>query len=123
MLYVFNPLSDRLIGVGKTLYKSLIRKGVLSGNEPVYEIPNNDIKWIDISPKATKDRISIHKRCGGKCFLQPNSIRPKYPICTGKNKCKLSCKALKSAMRIARIRKDNKILKLAIRVFKKNCKV
>ena len=44
--YVFNPLSDRLIGVNKQLYKKLLRNGVLKGNETFYEIPDSkEVKW------------------------------------------------------------------------------
>ena len=49
--------------------------------------------WAKEAPRRVKERASMLKKCGSKCFLMPKE--KKFPVCS-KN-CKLSCKGLLSA--------------------------
>lgn len=50
--------------------------------------------WAKMSPKKGKERNTMMKKCGSKCFLEPKT--KKYPICS-KNSCKINKKGLQSA--------------------------
>ena len=113
--YIFNPQSKRFVGEHKGVHLKLLKEGIVTKRAPVYAYKPY-VKWV-----KPVNRKKMRKECGGRCFLKPKE--EKYPICSGGNNCKISCKGLFSAMRIARIQKDEKVLNKAIKVFKQNCKV
>jgi len=49
--------------------------------------------WGKVSPKKTKTRTRMMKRCGKKCFLGP---KKSFPICN-KGTCKVNSKGVYSA--------------------------
>jgi len=49
--------------------------------------------WGKVSPKRTRTRTRMMKRCGKKCFLGPNKS---FPICN-KGTCKINSKGVYSA--------------------------
>jgi len=59
-----------------------------------------------------RERTTMLKKCGSKCFLGPNK---KYPVCK-KNTCKISSKGVYSAFIRARQYHNNKISKKANRL-------
>lgn len=50
--------------------------------------------WAKMAPKQGKERASMLKRCGSKCFLLPS--KKKFPICTPSS-CRVNCKGLAAA--------------------------
>jgi len=81
-------------------------------------------------PITGKDRRSMYKKCGSKCFLLPNRKSPgksKFPICPKKS-CKKSCKGILAARgRAQQWRKKhpsyNKVVSKANRLYsRQKCK-
>ena len=50
--------------------------------------------WAKIAPKKGKERSSMLRRCGSKCFLLPS--KKKFPICNPRS-CRINCKGLAAA--------------------------
>lgn len=51
-------------------------------------------RWTKIAPKQGKERTSMLRKCGSKCFLLPSE--KKFPICTP-GSCRVNCKGLAAA--------------------------
>ena len=54
--------------------------------------------WSKLAPKTKKQRTSMLKKCGRKCFLGP---KKSFPICT-KGTCKINPKGVLAAYSRAR---------------------
>ena len=73
--------------------------------------------WHRQSPKTTKERRRMLKKCGSKCFLKPRSLG--YPICP-KGRCSPSKKGLEAAYIRARQFKHQSIASKAKRKLKRS---
>jgi len=90
----------------------------------IKKVTKNPTKgWAKMSPKKGKERNTMMKKCGSKCFLEPKT--KKYPICS-KNSCKITKKGLQSAynraMQYGRIDIALKSRKKMTKKFKKSRK-
>lgn len=76
--------------------------------------------WHAASPQKGRQRQTLYKKCGRKCFLRPNDLG--YPICQKCNgdrcSCKVDCRATRAAYSYARKYKASNIANAARRVAK-----
>ena len=61
---------------------------------PLHQLSKNYAYWRIHKPHLVKERQTVKKTCGEKCFLIPESL--KYPICA-KGNCKIDCRGLAAA--------------------------
>jgi hypothetical protein len=124
--YIINPETGRLVKVNGTTYARLQKKGKISGKSKKYAFPHANVRWKDEAPMNTSTRRKVHAKCGGKCFLVPPPrndpmARPKYPVCTGGDDCKIDCLGVKSALRNAFLSKNVSVQRKALSLLNKYC--
>lgn len=138
--YTTNPLTGNLIKVGGPVYKKLMRgkatKGMLlnfKSKRSVKRSLKRSVKrslkrsvgrggrtrgWKVASPARGRERSTMKKKCGSKCFLSP--AKNGYPICA-RNTCKPDCRGIISAKVRAGQYKDTAVMALARRMDRKFC--
>ena len=144
---IINPETARPILINGPTYQKLIEKGYkLNKNKKIRgkipkkqysDKPNHKLSdilsmssgkmnstgnrtsgWGDDAPKKGQDRKRLHRKCGNKCFLRPESLN--FPICP-KNKCEIDCRGVSSAyIRVAQWKYQN-IKQLAKKIESQKC--
>jgi len=145
--YIENPNTGRLIKMKGQLYKDLKAEGAKFDKKTVtskrISTPKkqispkrrklSDVKvmakkatsgvkgWREVSPKRGVERNELMKKCGQKCFLDPE--RKAYPICQKyKGECKVDCRGVLAAKIRASEWKQYKIAEEANKIGKRlNC--
>ena len=87
MSQILNPLSGRMISVDGPTYKRLLREGVHVGSG------SRSRGWADIAPRSKSEREALLKKCGKKCFLEPEAL--KFPVCD--KDCKVDYRGIQAA--------------------------
>jgi len=111
--YIKNPKTGRKIIVGGPTFNKLIEDSDYSSEDlPMVDLPSKKSKrkvvprkkgnpmkgWAKDAPKRGKERESLKRKCGNKCFLKPETNG--FPVCpaerVGKN-CKIDCRGVIAA--------------------------
>jgi hypothetical protein len=77
--------------------------------------------WRKSSPKLISQRRKLMRRCGSRCFMMPSQL--KFPVCSKKNDCRISCAGLASAMIRSGQYKYPGVEKRAKKMFYRYCSV
>jgi len=73
----------------KKLQTTVDNKGVIHLRRP----------WSEAAPRTVGQRRAVMKKCGARCFMDPDNL--KYPVCPGNPRptCKVSKKGADAARR------------------------
>lgn len=77
--------------------------------------------WRTSSPKLISQRRQLMKRCGSRCFMMPSQL--KFPVCSKKNDCRISCSGLASAMVRSGQYKYPGVEKRSRKLFRRYCSI